>query len=270
MKVAEMEKEISHLNIQNKKIKTSAKEKINSAHSKFEDLQNKLNKITKKNEELEAIAVEEKNIAEKDKIKENEYQKILEEIENLKFNLEQKEIQIAEQKKSIASLKDRENGLSYQLSIHKDYENQLPGLKKEIQKQKLESKKKDEKFQEIESKQFAVLKSLKEKLKKSEFEVLGLQAELRVKDAAIKSLQTAIEEMRETQRKNAKQCMQKVRNFWDSKTGKKQSSKKKEYEELKEENKQLQILLGMRESFSDVYENPKKKFKNDDVSADNF
>merc|ERR1711925_32147 len=104
----------------------------------------------------------------------------------------------------------------------------------------------------------------------SEFEVLGLQAELRVKDAAIQSLQTAIEEMRETQRKNAKHCMQNVRNFWDSKTGKKQSSKKKEYEELKEENKQLQILLGMRTSFSEAYENPKKKFKNDDVSADNF
>merc|ERR1712034_198652 len=156
MKVAEMEKEISHLNIQNKKIKTSAKEKIISAHSKYENLQNKLNKITKKNEELEAIAVEEKNIAEKDKIKENEYQKILEEIEKLK--LEQKEIQIAEQKKSIASLKDRENGLSYQLSIHKDYENQLPGLKKEIQKQKLESKKKMRNFKKLNQNNLQYLK----------------------------------------------------------------------------------------------------------------
>jgi len=261
MKIGEMENEITALHIENEKVKTVAKEKFISVRVKYEDLQNKLNKITKKNEELETITLEQKDIAEKNNIKEKEYQKVLKQVDILELDVEQKKIYIAEQKKSISNIEDKTNGLLYQLSIQQDYEKQIASLQKEIQKQKLETKKKDDKLRDIESKQKIQIKTLNEKLTKMENDI---QFEMNAKDARIQNLTKAIEDGNEASKKEAKQYMQKMMNCYRETTRKPNLPGAKQYADLKEKHKKLQILLGMRESNIQAYETPKKKFKNDD------
>jgi len=164
-------------------------------------------------------------------------------------------------KKSISNIEDKTNGLLYQLSIQQDYEKQIASLQKEIQKQKLETKKKDEKLRDIESKQKIQIKTLNEKLTKMEND---LQFEMNAKDARIQNLTKAIEDGNEASKKEAKQYMQKMMNYYRETTKKPNLPGAKKYADLKEKHKKLQILLGMRESNIQAYETPKKKFKNDD------
>jgi len=116
-------------------------------------------------------------------------------------------------------------------------------------------------LRDIESKQKIQIKTLNEKLTKMENDI---QFEMNAKDARIQNLTKAIEDGNEASKKEAKQYMQKMMNCYRETTRKPNLPGAKQYADLKEKHKKLQILLGMRESNIQAYETPKKKFKNDD------
>merc|ERR1712034_236749 len=121
MKMIEMENEIAIVQTKNENFKALAKHKIKSVQDKNEQLEGKLMKSIEQNEKWKAYALEQKSIVEKtnevNKIKNEEHENTLEEIELLKTKLKEKEAQINKKNESMDALEKRIGGLSFDLDL---------------------------------------------------------------------------------------------------------------------------------------------------------
>jgi len=141
MKINEMENEIALVHAQNEKLKTFVQEK-NEKFKKFKIYTESQTEQYKKTLEeyqqnFEKMELQNSHLKEKD-------QQNLEKIELLKSNLKEKEIQMNNKNESVCALRKEIGCLSYQLSMIEDREQKYKSIEKDVERQKIEKKQKDE------------------------------------------------------------------------------------------------------------------------------
>merc|ERR1712034_42393 len=140
IKMIEVENEIALVQTKNENFKALAKHRIKSVQDKNEQLTEKLKKSIEQNEKWKAYALEQKSIVEKtnevSKIKNEEHENTLEEIELLKTKLKEKEAQINKKNESMDALEKRIGGLSFDLDLAKEFEKKFKSVEKDAERQK--------------------------------------------------------------------------------------------------------------------------------------
>jgi len=148
MKIIEMEKE-----------QTKSKVEIASERQKYEKLEEKLTKSIEqnqkyleqiqkfkaKNQKFKAYALEQTYITEKENAKntskDQEYEKALEEIKELKLDLKEKQIKIEKQNKDNRALEYQKGDLAYKLSDASEFKQKFLSLEKETHPLKVQIEK---------------------------------------------------------------------------------------------------------------------------------
>merc|ERR1712034_50715 len=197
IKIVDIEKEIVQTQTENENIKALAKEKISSVKENYKSLQNELDRMIEENESLKSELLEQKCITAKvdeiNNIKTEEHERTLEEIELLKSNLKEKEIQILKKNESISALEKQVGGFAFNLDRANEFEQKFKSLERDIEPQKCEIKTQkaivkacgDEikKFMIQLNHNEAKIQVLEETIKKNKLEKQVMQKELKVKDA---------------------------------------------------------------------------------------
>jgi hypothetical protein len=158
IKIVETEKEIS-------RVQTKAKNEIASTLEKYET------KSIEQNQKFKAYAEKANELNE---MKNKEYEKALKEIEELKLNLKEKQIQIEKQNQEKRALECQKGDLAYKLSDASEFKQKFLSLEKETKPLKAQIKEWDEKvkhwevqageLQKILNKQIAKIQTLTQEL----------------------------------------------------------------------------------------------------------
>jgi len=178
MKIIKMENEAALVQTENEKLKTSVREK-NEKLKKFKVYAQKANEVNE-------LKIEQCKQTFKD------YQQNLEEMELLKSNLKEKDIQINNKNESIGALGKQIGSLSYQLSMSEDLEKQFKSLEKDVERQRAQRKQKNENLKTCEDKVHKLEVLLRPRTQKNNDRIVELELKIEFQQEQINTLQNKL------------------------------------------------------------------------------